>query len=389
MKYMTNTIAEAINNIEDIKKGYITGFFDAEGNIDIKDDYTLSVLINQAHKQVLESINILFSMPSGIQIHSKEGYDKKGVHRKGAWRWRLFSDDAIPFLKYIQTYSIEKKQQIELALKYQEEITSHKNSRSGNMFRLSQTEIEQREWFKKQINDLKYIEPDAQSLKNYDNEIKLSRIPKDIREGKQMSLIPLEELYKIHGIDTTKPSEQKQNNTIPIMSNYIETGYLSGFFDGEGYIGISKGKRSDYALHVTIVNTNFDMLKLYEKKFGGKIRHVEKDEEHYKEKYHWDITNFNALPFLKYIQNWTVVKRKQVDLAIEFQEWHNIIKIIKTPDQKQKAEWYYNIIKELKKETGELTDTTNTGYNEEQIEQTRKEERTIPLDKLMSIDINT
>ena len=166
MIYMTeNIIADALKNVEEIKKGYITGFFDAEGNIDIKKDYTLSVLINQAHKEVLERINKEFEMPSGIQIHSKESYDKSGVHRKGAWRWRLHSNDAIPFLKYILPYSIEKHPQVELAIKYQETMTSHKNSRSGSMFKLSQIEIETREWFKKEINDLKYVEHNEQTLK--------------------------------------------------------------------------------------------------------------------------------------------------------------------------------------------------------------------------------
>jgi len=350
-----NTIADAINNnnIRNIEKGYITGFFDAEGNITIKDTYDLSVLINQAHKEVLERIDNRFKSTSGITIHSKEGYDERGVHRKGAWRWRLFSDDAIPFLKYIQTYSIEKRQQIELAIKYQEEMTSHKNSRSGSMFRLSQTEIEQREWFRKEITKLKYVEPNNQSLKNYDNEIKKQRIPKDIRDGKQQSLFSLEELYEFNEIDITEPEQTQDNQYIPKMTDYIEIGYLSGFFDGEGYVGINKGKRDSYSLSVTITNTNFNMLKLYETKFGGKIRRVQKDEEHYKEKYHWDITNFNALPFLKYIQNFTIVKSSQIQTAIEFQEWHNSIKIIKTDEQKKKAEWYYNTMKTLKKETGE------------------------------------
>jgi len=356
---MTNLIADAVNNIEEIKQGYITGFFDAEGNIDIKDGYVLSVLINQAHKDVLERINAEFKMPSGIQVHSKEGYDKRGVHRKGAWRWRLYSDDAIPFLKYILSYSIEKRPQVELAIKYQETMTSHKNSRSGSMFRLSQTEIETREWFKKEINDLKYVEPNEQTLKNYNNEIKKLSISKDVRDGKQKVLsiseneiyADINDLYKQRGIDITE--QQINTQPIPKMSNYIEIGYLTGFYDGEGYVGVSKGKRDSYSLHVEIANTNFDMLKLYETKFGGKIRLIKKEEEHYKVKYHWDITNNKALSFLKYIQPFTIVKRQQIDLAIEFQEWHNQIKIIRTPEQKKKAEWYYNTLKDMKQETGE------------------------------------
>ena len=198
-----------IENIEEIKKGYITGFYDAEGMVSIEKTYNLVVLINQSYKPVLERIDREFKSPYGITVHSKEGHDKRGTHNKNAWRWRLNSDDAIPFLKYILQYSIEKRPQIELAIKYQETITSHKNSRRGCMFRLSQTEIEQREWFKKEIEKLKDERPDERTLKNYNNEIKKLSIPKDIRDGKQTTLIPLDEMYKYKGIDTT---DQEQIN---------------------------------------------------------------------------------------------------------------------------------------------------------------------------------
>ena len=163
------------------------------------------------------------------------------------------------------------------------------------------------------------------------------------------------------------------------MTNYIEIGYIAGFMDGEGYVGVSKGKRDSYGLVVTITNTNFDLLKLYETKFGGKIRLIKKEEEHYKVKYHWDIANHNALSFLKLIQPFTIVKRKQIDLAIEFQEWHNQIKIIKTPEQKKKAEWYYNILKDLKKETGEKI---SNNIIEEDAQETQEPN---PLEKHMNI----
>lgn len=48
-----------------------------------------------------------------------------------------------------------------------------------------------------------------------------------------------------------------------------------------------------------------------------------------------------------------IVKSNQVNLAIEFQEWHDQIKIIKTAEQRKKADWYYNTIMNMKKETGE------------------------------------
>jgi len=343
-----------IENVEEIKKGYITGFYDAEGSISIDKYYVLRVIINQAYKPVLEKINQEFKTVSGIKVHSNEGYDKRGVHHKGAWCWRLNSNDALKFLEYVHTYSIEKRAQIELGIKYQKMITPVYARSKG----FSQREIQLREWFKNKIEELKHVTPTEEDLKSYENEIKKQIIPKSVRDGKQKVLsisedkmyADMDEIYKRFGIDTI---EQTNTQTIPKMPNYIELGYLAGFFDGEAYIGISKGKRDSYTLRVAITNTNFDMLKMYETKFGGKIRKTQKDGDHCKDKYQWNIDIHEALPFLKFIQPFTIVKRKQIDLAIEFQEWHNQIKIIKTPEQKKKAEWYYNSIMDMKKETGE------------------------------------
>lgn len=275
---MTELTKEIVN---DIKKGYITAFFDAEGSVSITKEYIVSVLINQSYKPVLEKINREFRTVSGIKVHSKEGYDKRGVHRKGAWCWRLNSDNAISFLEYVYTYSIEKRHQIELAIKYQKIIKPY--SSCGH--KLSQTEIEQRNWFKNEIKRLKNETPTEQELRNYDNEIKKQSIPKDIRDGKQKTMFDtLDELYKAYGIDTTEPQQTIIQNT-PKMTDYIEMGYLAGFADGEGYIGICKTEGNSYGLHVTISNTNFGMLKMYETKFGGKIRCVQKSAEHNKDKY--------------------------------------------------------------------------------------------------------
>lgn len=349
---MTEIAKEIVDNI---KKGYITAFFDAEGSIGIDKYYVLRVIINQAYKPVLEKIDKEFKTVSGIKVHSKEGYDKRGVHHKGAWCWRLNSNDAISFLEYIYTYSIEKRHQIKLGIEYQKTIMSY----SSHGHKLSQTEFEQRDWFKNEIKRIKNEIPTEQEVRNYDNEIKKMSIPKDIRDGKQKTMFDtLDDLYKALGINTTNSEQITNNQNVLKMTNYIEMGYLAGFMDGEGYIGICKTEGNSYGLHVTISNTNFDMLKIYENKFGGKIRKVQKDAEHHKEKYHWDINYSQALPFLKYIQPFMIVKSKQVNLAIEFQEWHDQIRIIKSSEQRKRAEWYYNTIMDMKKETGEDTQIT-------------------------------
>lgn len=328
---------------KDKYKGYITGFFDAEGMVRIEDNYTLTTSINQSYKPVLEWINNIF--PAGISVHSKESL-KDGIHRKGAWRWRLRADKSIPFLEYVKKYSIEKRQQIELALIYQkEEKITH--SRSERTKRLSQTEKEKRDWFVNELKRLKHETSDT--IKNYDNEIKKLKIPKDVREGRQATLLPLEDMYKEMGVEINDSIEQKViNNFMPDMSQDIAIGYISGFFDGEGYIGIQKGTRDSFQLSIACSNSNLDILKLYEKNFGGEIRPVEDSKN--KSNFQWNIRNNDALSFLKTIEKLTVVKRKQIHFAIEFQEWHNSIDIIRTSEQKKKAEWYYKLLKDLKKE---------------------------------------
>ena len=108
-----NTI---VNEDQDVYRGYITGFYDAEGGIGIYAGYALQAYITQAYLPVLNWINGIF--PGVVKIHSPEGFDKNGGHHKDSWRWIQISDNAIPFLEFVNKYSIEKRPQIDIALKY-------------------------------------------------------------------------------------------------------------------------------------------------------------------------------------------------------------------------------------------------------------------------------
>lgn len=262
----------------------------------------------------------------------------------------------ISFLEYVYQYSIEKRKQIELAIKYQKEI---KINHLGNKDTISLIELEQRKWFHEELKRLKCEKYDERELKNYENEIKKLSIPKETREGKQ-ALIPgftLEELYRERGITENKEIVRDDSYFIPEMSDDIKIGYLAGFFDGEGCVRIHRNPPSNprYRLHITMVNSNFGILKMYINKFGGDIHKDELKKERYKYTWQWYILSNSALLFLKWIEPYTIVKREQIKLAIEFKEWQNSLtgRGITTYEQKQKAEWYYNKIVDLKKETGE------------------------------------
>jgi len=375
-------------SIENIIKGYITGFFDAEGMVRIDDTGNLALLINQTYKPVLEKINNLFKSPSGIKVHSR---GKDG--RKDAFTWRQNSDEAISFLEYVQTYSYEKRKQIEFALIYQKEIRkSHRDSRSGGMFRLSQLEIDQREYFKTLIENLKHETPDESTIKSYEEEIEKLKVPKQSKN--QLTIFSFDEpnietkkqeQNLVTSNDIQNNTKNKTENNVPEMPSDINIGYLAGFFDGEGYIGIDKGKKGSYTLRVAITNSNFRMLQVYEKIYGGKIRlYKKKLKESYKTKYQWGIDINEALKFLRTIHPYTSVKRAQIELAISFQEWHTQIRKIKTYEQIEKAEWYYKMMKDLKQVTGETDEQPDTEYEPESIEVNGVKYRQVTVDTLLT-----
>lgn len=289
---------ELIRNIKNNPKtkGYITGFFDAEGCIDITVG-TLQIHINQVYKPILEKIGMLFK--SKITIHSKESYDNKGIHRKEAYRFKITSEKALSFLEYILQFSIEKKSQIKVGLNYQRNIKIYHEKGIDRLKGISQLEIEQR--------------------KNYSNLL------------------------------TTLKKENSISN-IPEMPEDIQLGYFAGFFDGEGCVRIDKGNKGSYTLRIELTNSCIEILKLFQNKYGGKIReHVinKSLKNNHKKIYIWSIHSNNSLTFLKEIYPLTIVKFDQIKYAIEFQEWHNHIGIISIY-HKQIAEQYYTKLKELK-----------------------------------------
>lgn len=100
--------------------------------------------------------------------------------------------------------------------------------------------------------------------------------------------------------------------------------WAAGFFDGEGWVGAMvnaranvRRKRPDIVLHVRVVQTSTECLELLQKRFGGSIGT-------YKRKntaavlYTWRLANWSAMIFLNAVYPYTVVKRKQVELALTY-----------------------------------------------------------------------
>ena len=103
--------------------------------------------------------------------------------------------------------------------------------------------------------------------------------------------------------------------------------YAAGFFDGEGCISVMKrvarrryGVYFDYAMHVRIANTNFDVLEWLQIRFGGSIYDHTSKKNRGNRQQSWvlHLHSTKAKEFLLAIEPFVVVKRKQIAIAYKF-----------------------------------------------------------------------
>jgi hypothetical protein len=101
--------------------------------------------------------------------------------------------------------------------------------------------------------------------------------------------------------------------------------YCAGFFDGEGCINITCGGRNHQtALRVMVVNTDEAILKMFLDSFGGGIyKRSRGHKTHWKPFIVWKATGHKAAAFLSYIQDYVIVKERQLDLALEFWDFQH------------------------------------------------------------------
>ena len=128
---------------------YIAGYFDGEGCVTIgitnKKYYQLCVKIDSIDFEPLHMIHKMFG--GGLSL------SKRRPPRHHTWHFRLSTNIAYKFLKAIQPYCILKKQQVDLALEFQENIQGFK--KRGWQGTLPKDEIIKRLWYKKTLSMLK------------------------------------------------------------------------------------------------------------------------------------------------------------------------------------------------------------------------------------------
>lgn len=168
--------------------------------------------------------------------------------------------------------------------------------------------------------------------------------------------------------------------------------YIAGVIDSDGSISVSKINLRDskyksprYVLAVTITNTSEELIDFVQERMGGSYRDKKRRDRRQettiiKENgidriitakritYDWTIASTKALNFLRLIKNYLIAKKRQAELAIEFQE--NILNkktvCVKAglgishrlaPEEIKKRDWYNKTISALNKQTLSPTET--------------------------------
>ena len=100
--------------------------------------------------------------------------------------------------------------------------------------------------------------------------------------------------------------------------------YLAGIVEGEGTIGIEKGKidkyrkNHKYILRLQVVNTDKRLLNWLKENYGGTVDIKSEAKENWRRVYQWRLGSKRAYTLLKCMRPYLVFKKEQADLAIEF-----------------------------------------------------------------------
>lgn len=97
--------------------------------------------------------------------------------------------------------------------------------------------------------------------------------------------------------------------------------WASGFFDAEGHVGISRRVRSDrglvnqitHELQINVTQKAVLPLEELKKVFGGRIANPSENYNCYR----WHLYGPHAEYFLKTIRPWSLIKQRQIDLALK------------------------------------------------------------------------
>lgn len=96
--------------------------------------------------------------------------------------------------------------------------------------------------------------------------------------------------------------------------------YLAGFLDGEGCISLTRKAKKYIVPKVVIANTNIEVLKWIQEKFGGYFTIRKKLTERRRAVGYLEFQYRKALNLIKLIYPYLIVKKKQADIYFEYQK---------------------------------------------------------------------
>jgi hypothetical protein len=94
--------------------------------------------------------------------------------------------------------------------------------------------------------------------------------------------------------------------------------YCAGFFDGEGSVYAATRRKESPTIVVCISNTNLEVLEYHETKWGGSIHARKRNNLCWQQQYQWVLNAKGAFRFLTAIQPYSIVKRKIINVALEY-----------------------------------------------------------------------
>ena len=101
--------------------------------------------------------------------------------------------------------------------------------------------------------------------------------------------------------------------------------WTAGIIDGEGYVTIQKctkgryGRRDYLTTKIRVGNTDMKMVDMLQLVWGGNVR-FRKRGGNRRDIYEWDIQCTQARRVLESILPYSITKKKQMELAINFQK---------------------------------------------------------------------
>ncbi len=126
--------------------------------------------------------------------------------------------------------------------------------------------------------------------------------------------------------------------------------YIAGIFDGEGYVGADQGGGG--YLHVKISNQHRGILAACQGVWGGSLRQTSETGSRVLRRpvWDWSLTTAKAVPFLRAVLPYLVIKHTQAALGIQLGIRPDMRSM--TPEEKAEEHelrsWIGTKLKELK-----------------------------------------